>query len=186
MEQQNSNNQSTQTNQPENNPQQNNSQNQPQKANNQNIRSQSERSRSNNQDRRPSQDGNQNHERNRSNDRNQAGERNQLSKNDRTRGQIDSKYAHKSREQRGSEQAKDSQPIKYQPNQPSSAHSINNNNQSRYTKSPFHNAIHGDSAAKYIKPVRIETVEDIQADLERVEKDIQFEIKQIRAVKLSL
>jgi hypothetical protein len=37
-----------------------------------------------------------------------------------------------------------------------------------------------------IKPKREETIEDIQADIERVEKDIQFEIKQIRSIKLGL
>lgn len=35
-------------------------------------------------------------------------------------------------------------------------------------------------------PKRIETLEDIQAEIERIDKDIQFEIKQIRAVKLSV
>ncbi len=33
---------------------------------------------------------------------------------------------------------------------------------------------------------REETLEDIRADIERVEKDIQFEIKQIQTVALGL
>lgn len=39
---------------------------------------------------------------------------------------------------------------------------------------------------KVIKVKREDSVEDIQADVERVEKDIQFEIKQVKSIKLGL
>ncbi|NLM75782.1 MAG: hypothetical protein GX187_06795 [Clostridiaceae bacterium] len=39
---------------------------------------------------------------------------------------------------------------------------------------------------RHIRASHIETVEDIIADIERVEKEIQFEIKQIRTIKLGL
>ena len=57
--------------------------------------------------------------------------------------------------------------------------------QNRFPRSnpptPFH-----ESYNRTIKAKREETAEDIQADVERVEKDIQFEIKQIKSIKLGL
>jgi hypothetical protein len=41
-------------------------------------------------------------------------------------------------------------------------------------------------ASRVITPKREETVDDIKMDIEKLEKDIQFEIKQIRSVKLGL
>jgi hypothetical protein len=40
--------------------------------------------------------------------------------------------------------------------------------------------------ARISNPKRDETIEDIIMDIEKLEKDIQFEIKQIRSVKLGL
>ncbi len=40
--------------------------------------------------------------------------------------------------------------------------------------------------ARIAKPKREESVEDIRMDIEKLEKEIQFEIKQIRSVKLGL
>jgi hypothetical protein len=37
-----------------------------------------------------------------------------------------------------------------------------------------------------MKPKREETIEDIQMDIEKLERDIQFEIKQISSTKLGL
>lgn len=40
--------------------------------------------------------------------------------------------------------------------------------------------------SRIANPKREETVEDIQMDIEKLEKDIQFEVKQIRSTKLGL
>jgi len=74
---------------------------------------------------------------------------------------------------------------KYQQN-PSGSAQGGNYNQGRFGRNSIHGTIHGDIAPRHIKPKRIETIEDIRADIERVEKDIQLEIKQIRAAKLGL
>ncbi|ANW99848.1 hypothetical protein CSTERTH_12810 [Thermoclostridium stercorarium subsp. thermolacticum DSM 2910] len=41
-------------------------------------------------------------------------------------------------------------------------------------------------AARISNPKREETIEDIRMDIEKLEKEIQFEIKQIRSTKLGL
>lgn len=41
-------------------------------------------------------------------------------------------------------------------------------------------------AARITSPKRDESVEDIKMDIEKLEKDIQFEVKQIRSIKLGL
>ncbi|MGI6084599.1 MAG: hypothetical protein ACOYIF_04050 [Acetivibrionales bacterium] len=56
----------------------------------------------------------------------------------------------------------------------------------RYGRNTSKNLIHSEILGKNISPKRVETLEDIQADIERIDKDIQFEIKQIKAVKLGL
>lgn len=179
MEKQSTNNQVVQGN-PQDNPQQNNSQNQPQRANNHMGRPQENRSRFNNQDKKITQDKNQNYGSNRSNDRNQATERSQVSQDDRSRGQNP-----KPKDRSGLDRTKEnSQPARYQQNLSGSG--IHNNNQNRLNKNPLRNTVHGDLGTRHIKPQIIETVEDIQADAESVEKEIQFEIKQIRATKLGL
>lgn len=48
------------------------------------------------------------------------------------------------------------------------------------------NAIHSEVLGKQSQARRIETLEDIKADIERIDKEIQFEIKQIKAVRLGL
>lgn len=40
--------------------------------------------------------------------------------------------------------------------------------------------------ARIANPKREESVDDIRMDIEKLEKDIQFEIKQIRSIKLGL
>ncbi len=45
---------------------------------------------------------------------------------------------------------------------------------------------HYDHLNRQVRTKREETVEDIKADVEQIEKDIQFEIRQIRSIKLGL
>ncbi|HAA25197.1 MAG TPA: hypothetical protein DCE11_03625 [Ruminiclostridium sp.] len=40
--------------------------------------------------------------------------------------------------------------------------------------------------ARISNPKREESIDDIKLDIEKIEKDIQFEIKQIRSIKLGL
>lgn len=147
--------------------QQSNSQGQQQKSNNQNARFQPERGKPNFSDKRTRYD--KNRER-RPNDRNQAAAQNQGSPNQNAENDChkphNSKYPQKAREQKGTEWSKE-------------------NTQNRHKRN-FHSSGRGELPSHYIKTARDETVEDIIADTERIEKDIQFEIKQIRAVKLSL
>lgn len=56
----------------------------------------------------------------------------------------------------------------------------------RYGRNPVRSSSHNDAIGRHASVKRVETVEDIQADIERIDKDIQFEIKQIKAVKLGL
>jgi len=56
----------------------------------------------------------------------------------------------------------------------------------RYGRNASRNSAHNEILGRSITAKRIETVEDIQADIERIDKDIQFEIKQIKAVKLGI
>lgn len=92
-----------------------------------------------------------------------------------------SKFAQKPN-RKGSERTREGQVMKTQQQNQSFGSNTSSANQGRYAK---RNGYNGEGAGKY-KTNRIETVEDIVADIERVEKDIQFEIKQIRAVKLGL
>lgn len=57
------------------------------------------------------------------------------------------------------------------------------NNNSRYNRSRYNG---NNEKGRIINSKHIETVEDIRADAERIEKDIEFEIRQIKSVKLGL
>lgn len=63
-------------------------------------------------------------------------------------------------------------------------------NRSNYRRNSYHkrsSRYNSDSlVARIANPKREETIEDIQMDIEKLEKDIQFEIKQIRSTKLGL
>jgi hypothetical protein len=121
-----------------------------------------------NQDRKPGQDN-----RNGGRDKNNR-------PNDRNRGQKDNRYPQKTRDQKTNERPKDNAPAQRAQQNANNAPSHGANHQNRPSKS----AHHGES--RQIKAKRVETLEDIKADIERVEKDIQLEIKQIRAIKLGL
>lgn len=53
-------------------------------------------------------------------------------------------------------------------------------------KSSSRSSSHSEVLGKHTQAKRTETLEDIKADIERIDKEIQFEIKQIKAVKLGL
>lgn len=53
-------------------------------------------------------------------------------------------------------------------------------------RSSSKNTIHCEVLGKQPQTRRIETLDDIKADIERIDKEIQFEIKQIKAVRLGL
>ncbi|NLU53595.1 MAG: hypothetical protein GXX10_12130 [Clostridiaceae bacterium] len=95
------------------------------------------------------------------------------------RNRHNSKFAQKSGRGKGTERTKEGQVMKSQ-NQ--SFGNGSTTSQGRFSK---RNGQNGEGNGKY-KANRVETIEDIMADIERVEKDIQFEIKQIRAIKLGL
>ena len=57
---------------------------------------------------------------------------------------------------------------------------------SRYGRNATRSTNPSDILVKSITTKRIETIEDIQADIERIDKEIQFEIKQIKAIKLGI
>ncbi len=118
---------------------------------------------------------------------------------DRIKSQDDARYTQKNREQKGVERVsidskqqprvksavapnptQNVQPTKQGLNVP--AGSGNN----RYGRNQARNSSHNEIVGKHAPIKRVETVEDIQADIERIDKDIQFEIKQIKAVKLGL
>jgi hypothetical protein len=150
-----------------------------QRVNNQNGRPQTDRPRFNN-DRKIAREKYQGLEHNRSN----QAEHGPNSQDDKARNQAEQKYPQKPKERNNDRSRENGQPERYHQNLPG-AHGANVG-QGTFSKVPVHNALHGDLTARHIKPKRIETVEDIKADTERIEKDIQFEIKQIRSAKLGL
>lgn len=60
------------------------------------------------------------------------------------------------------------------------------NSRSEFQKKAGARYISENRAARIITPKREETIDDIKMDIEKLEKDIQFEIKQIQSVKLGL
>jgi hypothetical protein len=168
---------------------QNVQQNQAQKTNTQNNRNQIDRQKPRNIDKRPPQDRSSNPDKARA-DRNPAGERVQGGHNFRI--QSDAANGQKPRDQRAPNKPENNQPARNQQPQPAGQNQNTQqayvaNNQNRYARgNAVKNIPQADVAGRNIKAKRIETVEDIQADIERIDKDIQFEIKQIRAVKLGL
>lgn len=63
---------------------------------------------------------------------------------------------------------------------------ITSGRSSRYGRNATRSTNPSEILAKSIATKRIETIEDIQADIERIDKEIQFEIKQIKAIKLGI
>lgn len=59
-------------------------------------------------------------------------------------------------------------------------------NRPRYGKNTGRASGRNETKPRNIRTRQFETVEDIQADIERIDKDIQFEIKQISTIKLGL
>lgn len=101
---------------------------------------------------------------------------------DRIKVRDNIKYGAKGREQKQTEKhAKSYQNRSYKSNPGASS-----GGNSRYGRNASRGNNHCEVLGKGITSKRIETVEDIQADIERIEKDIQFEIKQIKAIKLGI
>lgn len=69
------------------------------------------------------------------------------------------------------------------PRQNQNAPSGGNNNRFRGSS---RGSGHNESAGKHPQVKRVETIDDIKADIERIDKEIQFEIRQIRSVRLGL
>lgn len=118
----------------------------------------------------------------------QQGNREKPLNKDRLKGR-DSRYATKSREQKLSEKTNPDvkQAVKSNQNKTYKYDSgFASGGNTRYGRNDSRNSIHNEILGRSITSKRIETVEDIQADIERIDKDIQFEIKQIKAVKLGL
>lgn len=167
-----------------------NAQNNNQKGNLQNNRGRSD-SRYLGRDRRDVHEKNQNSEINRGI---KAKPSDKMSGQDRIKGQDDGRYTQKNREQKGVERinidGKHQPRIKNQtqnvqsPKQGQNVSMSGVNN--RYGRNLLKNSPHNEIMGKHAPIKRVETVEDIQADIERIDKDIQFEIKQIKAVKLGL
>lgn len=63
---------------------------------------------------------------------------------------------------------------------------VTSNRGSRYGRNATRSTNPNEILAKSITTKRIETIEDIQADIERIDKEIQFELKQIKAIKLGI
>lgn len=118
----------------------------------------------------------------------QQGNKDKLLNKENLKGR-DNKYAAKSREQRLVEKTgQDSkQAVKSHQNKSyKSDINVTSGSNNRYGRNAWRNPNHNEVLGRSITTKRIETVEDIQADIERIDKDIQFEIKQIKAVKLGL
>lgn len=60
------------------------------------------------------------------------------------------------------------------------------NNKNEYQKRPSQRYNSESVVSRIANPRREETIEDIRMDIEKLEKEIQFEIKQIRSTKLGL
>lgn len=157
---------------------------QPQKGNSQNGRPQTDRSRIGN-DKKVAHGRYQNYDRNRQNDKNQTTERTRKPQNDREKPQTESKYPQRVRGRNFEKPIENNRTEKYLQNVSTA---VNNaaGNKSSNPRPTVYNTNHGDISVRHIKTNRVETVEDIKADVERIEKDIQFEIKQIRSAKLGL
>lgn len=166
-----------------------------QKANFQNNRGRSD-SRNSGKDRRDTHEKNQNSEINRGV---KAKPVDKMPGQDRIKGQDDARYTQKNREQKGVERisidgkhqprTKNTVPQNQTQNVPSPKQGQNisvGGGNNRYGRNVVKNSSHNEIMGKHAPIRRIETVEDIQADIERIDKDIQFEIKQIKAVKLGL
>lgn len=63
---------------------------------------------------------------------------------------------------------------------------MHRNNRIDFNKKPQQRYNSENLVARITNPKREESVDDIKMDIEKLEKDIQFEVKQIRSVKLGL
>lgn len=105
---------------------------------------------------------------------------------ERAKARDNIKYATKGRDQRQTEK-QDPKHVKSHQNKSYKSNSgVSSGGNPRYGRNTSRSSNHSEILGKSITTKRIETVEDIQADIERIDKDIQFEIKQIKAIKLGI
>ncbi len=119
----------------------------------------------------------------------QQGNKEKISNQDRMKDRDNVKYATKSRDQKVADKtSRDVKTtVKSHQNRPYKSDSgFSSGENAHYGRNVSRNSSSNDILGRSITTKRIETVEDIQADIERIDKDIQFEIKQIKAVKLGL
>lgn len=118
----------------------------------------------------------------------QQGNRERPLGQDRMKGREGMKYGTKGKDQRLTEKiSPDVKSVKSNQNKSYKSNSgVSSRGNPRYGRNASRNSGHNEILGRSIKTKRIETVEDIQADIERIDKDIQFEIKQIKAVKLGI
>lgn len=107
---------------------------------------------------------------------------------DRMKGRESMKYGTKGKDQRPAEKtSQDVKNVKSNQNKSYKSNSgVTSSTNPRFGRNASRNSSHNEILGRSITTKRIETVEDIQADIERIDKDIQFEIKQIKAVKLGI
>jgi hypothetical protein len=75
----------------------------------------------------------------------------------------------------------------FNPKKENAPHSnMNRNNRIDFHKKPQQRYNPENFVTRIANPKREESVDDIKIDIEKLEKDIQFEVKQIRSVKLGL
>lgn len=84
---------------------------------------------------------------------------------------------------KNSERTRDNRNKPRSPYKSGGQNNMSANNNSRYNRSRYNG---NNEKGRIINSKHIETVEDIRADAERIEKDIEFEIRQIKSVKLGL
>jgi len=115
----------------------------------------------------------------------QRGDSEKLLSQDSMKGRDNNKSMTKGKEQKPTEKhSKHSKP--HQNKSYKSSLGIGSNRNSRYGRNATRSTNPSEILAKSITTKRIETIEDIQADIERIDKEIQFEIKQIKAIKLGI
>ena len=113
----------------------------------------------------------------------QLGNNNKPINQDRLKGRDDAQYSDRPR----GHKTEGKQDSKVQLKQPYNSNRNNSSgNSPRYGRNSGRNAGYNEILGRHINTRQIETIDDIKADIERIDKDIQFEIKQIKAVKLGL
>jgi|GEM_PF-1266904 len=116
----------------------------------------------------------------------QPGDSEKLLSQDYMKGRENIKSMTKGKEQKSTEKQHTKHSKPHQNKSYKSNLGISSGRSSRYGRNGTRSTNPSEILAKSITTKRIETIEDIQADIERIDKEIQFEIKQIKAIKLGI